>query len=259
MVPDAGPEGLWKHIIGKDDLEHHLIEQNIEQFSHAGAKPFGYTDPGKELGHTGDSQMAQDIFEGKFEHAALSYSAIHALVEQLRRHPAIDNLLEPMVTPEDFKYSFKRVPEKTASSFSGRGIYHYKAYAEGSDDGMSDIQVEVHAAMMMVPLDAGFFPEIWKQAVNVMLEKVPGISRSDKLRIIQLLEADLNQVLRISFARNITSPAKEHKIILSENQYIRAHKTCMTPLLNKLLKIQLIIQNKVEGIVFYNDSKSAMI
>jgi hypothetical protein len=118
-VPDAGPEGLWKHIIGKDDLEDHIIERNIEQFSHAGATPFGYTDLGKELGHTGDSQFAQSIFEGTLEHTALSDSAIQAIVEQLRKHPAIDNILKPVVTPEDFKYAFKCVPEKTASSFSG--------------------------------------------------------------------------------------------------------------------------------------------
>jgi hypothetical protein len=64
--------------------------------------------------------------------------------------------------------------------------------------------------MMNVPLDTGFCPERWKQAVDVMLEKVPGIPRSDKLRIIQLLEADINQVLRIAFARNITRLAKDH-------------------------------------------------
>jgi hypothetical protein len=46
-VPDAGPEILWKHSIGKDDLEDHLIELNVEQFSHAGATQFGYTDLGK--------------------------------------------------------------------------------------------------------------------------------------------------------------------------------------------------------------------
>jgi hypothetical protein len=53
--------------------------------------------------------------------------------------------------------------------------------------------------MMYVPLDAGFCPSRWKHDVDVMLEKIPGVSRSDKLRIIQLLEADLNQVLRIAF------------------------------------------------------------
>jgi hypothetical protein len=91
--------------------------------------------------------------------------------------------------------------------------------------------------------------------LDVILEKVPGISRSDKLRIIQLLEADLNQFLRISFARNITRLVKEHEGIISEYQYIRAHKTCMTPMLNKLLTIQLLIQKKVEGIVFDNYAK----
>jgi hypothetical protein len=84
----------------------------------------------------------------------LSDSAIQAIVEQLRKHPAIDNILKPVVTPEDFKSAFKCIPENTVSSFSGRGVHHYKACAEGSDDGMSDIQVEVHAATMTVPLDA---------------------------------------------------------------------------------------------------------
>jgi hypothetical protein len=88
-----------------------------------------------------------------------------------------------------------------------------------------------------------------------MLEKFPGIPRSDKLRIIQLLEADLNQVLRIAFTRNITRLAKDHEGIISEHQYGRAHKTCMTPVLNKLLTVQILIQKKVEGIVFDNDAK----
>jgi hypothetical protein len=101
-----------------------MIDRNIEQFSHAGATPFGYTNLGKELGHTGESQMAQSIFEVTLEHTALSNSAIQEIVEQLRKHPAIDNILKPLVTPEDFKSAFKCVPDKTASSFSGRGVHH---------------------------------------------------------------------------------------------------------------------------------------
>jgi hypothetical protein len=181
--------------------------------------------------------------------------AINAIVAQLRKHPAIDKTLKPVVTPEDFKSAFKCVPEKTASSFSGRGLHHYKSCEEGSDEGLADIQVEVHASMMTVPLDTGFCPERWKQAVNFMLEKIPGILRSDNLRIIQLLEADLNQVLRIEFTRNITRLAKDHEGIISEHQYGRYHKTCMTPVLNKLLTIQILIQKKVDRIVFDNDAK----
>jgi hypothetical protein len=57
-VPDNGPVGIWQQIIGNDALEDHLIKINLEQFSHAGATPFGYTELGKELDHTGDSRMA---------------------------------------------------------------------------------------------------------------------------------------------------------------------------------------------------------
>jgi hypothetical protein len=35
-----------------------------------------------------------------------------------------------------------------------------------------------------------------------MLEKFPGIARTKTLIIIQLLEADLNQLLRAAFERN---------------------------------------------------------
>jgi hypothetical protein len=53
----------------------------------------------------------------------------------------------------------------------------------------------MHAAMMSIPLAEGFCPKRWRQAIDIMLEKIPGFPRINKLRIIQLLEADLNQVL----------------------------------------------------------------
>jgi hypothetical protein len=88
-----------------------------------------------------------------------------------------------------------------------------------------------------------------------MLEKIPGVVRSSKLQIIQLLEADLNQVLRIAFARNIAKLAKNKKGIISDHQYRRSHATRMTPVLHKLLTAQLLIQKRTEGIAFDNNAK----
>jgi hypothetical protein len=79
--------------------------------------------------------------------------------------------------------------------------------------------------------------------------------RSNKLRIIELLKANLNQVLRISFSRNISKLANNNNVIISDHQYGRAHAICMTPVLNKLLTVQLLIQKRTEGIVFDNDAK----
>jgi hypothetical protein len=44
---------VWKQPTGMEEFEEHLIPRNLEQFSHAGATPFGYRPLDKELGHTG--------------------------------------------------------------------------------------------------------------------------------------------------------------------------------------------------------------
>jgi hypothetical protein len=194
--------------------------------------------------------MGEAILDGTFEHDSLTGEALAAILKQLRKHPNVQEIIQPIVTKADFKSAFKCVPEKTASYFSGQGVHHYKACAEGSDDGLADIQLAIHAAMMTVPLDTVFYPERWKKAIDVMLEKIPGVVRYNKLRIIQLLEADLNQVLRIAFARNIAKLAKNNTGIISDHQYGRAHATCMNPVLNKLLTVQLLIQKRTDGTVF---------
>jgi hypothetical protein len=66
---------------------------------------------------------------------------------------------------------------------------------------------------------------------------------------------DLNQVLHIAFSRNISKLANNHKRIISNYQYGRAHATFMTPVLKKLLTVQLLIQKRTEGIVLDNDAK----
>jgi hypothetical protein len=108
---------VWKQLTGKEEIEEHLIARNVDQLSHAGTTPIGYTPLGKELGHTGDSHMADDIHNGTLDHEALDDEAINAIVHQLRKHPEIQQILAPIITEEDFKSAFKCVPEKTAPSF----------------------------------------------------------------------------------------------------------------------------------------------
>jgi hypothetical protein len=88
-----------------------------------------------------------------------------------------------------------------------------------------------------------------------MLENIPGVIRNKKIRIIQLLEADLNQVLQAAFTRNISKLAQDKDGISSEHQYGRSHRTCISPILKKLLTIQILIQKRTNGIVFDNDAK----
>jgi hypothetical protein len=199
-------------------MEEQIAHRNVEQFSHAGKTPVGYTELGDALGHTGDSPLAEDILDGKEYHPALTDEVLHTIVKQLRRHPLVQKIIKPVITVEDFRSAIKCVPEKTSSSYSGRGIPHYKACAYNMNDGLTDAMCSIHAAMMSIPLTAGFCTERWKHVIDMMLEKIPCVVRTNKLRIIQMLEADLNQVLKITFSRNITKLVRDNEGVISNHQ-----------------------------------------
>jgi hypothetical protein len=106
---------VWTKIGNKEEVESHLIDRNVKQFSHAGNTPFGYTDLGKELGHTGDSDMCENILNGTLEHECMDNEAIRAIFGQLKRHPTIQGILKPIVTTADSpasNASWKRRPHR---------------------------------------------------------------------------------------------------------------------------------------------------
>jgi hypothetical protein len=130
----------------------------------------------------------------------------------------VQQIGKTIATPEDFTLCFKCVLERTASSYSGRSVPHCKVCTHIKEEGICELLASVYASMMKVPLYAGFCPERWRKAIDVILEKIPGVIHNKKLRIIQLLEADLSQVLRFAFARNISKLAQDKDGIVSDNQ-----------------------------------------
>jgi hypothetical protein len=137
----------------------------------------------------------------------------------------------------------------------GRSAPHYKACTDGSKDWLADTLAEIHAEMATIPLKTRFCPERWRHAEDIILEKIPGIARTNKLRIIQLLESNLNQVLIAAFARNIMKLAQNHEGVISEHQYGRSHRTYISSILNKLLTIQILIKKWTNEIIFDNGTK----
>jgi hypothetical protein len=68
--------------------------------------------------------MADAILDGIFEHDSMRDEALAVILEQLRKNPNVQEIIQPIITEENFKSAFKCVPNKTASSFSGRGVHH---------------------------------------------------------------------------------------------------------------------------------------
>jgi hypothetical protein len=98
-VPGADPR-TWSRVDTKEELEELLINRSIEQFSHAGNTPFVYTTMGDELGHTGDTPMADDVYTGTLKHRSLVDHDIKTIVTQFHKHHLLLKMINPVVNTE---------------------------------------------------------------------------------------------------------------------------------------------------------------
>ena len=97
------------------------------------------------------------------------------------------------ITASDYILYHKRIREATSSSPSGLHLGHGKAAA------FSDILAQTHATQMNLIIRSGIHPTRWGTALQVLLEKVARVCMVDKLRSIQLYEADLNWFMKFIF------------------------------------------------------------
>jgi hypothetical protein len=71
----------------------------------------------------------------------------------------------------------------------------------------------MYTTMMDLPMKHKFSPLRWQNAIQVLLEKDKGRPNIERLRTIQLVEADLNMVLRIIYGRRLVHHAEDHKLL----------------------------------------------
>lgn len=119
--------------------------------------------------------------------------------------PGIDPI-DITITGYDFQTSFKTLPENTASS-PCRHLTHYKVFAQ------DDVLSSIIAYMISLPFRLGFAPTRWLKAIQVMLEKDRGPPLITRLRVIQLLEADMNLAFRVLWGRRLVYHALSHNAL----------------------------------------------
>jgi hypothetical protein len=107
-----------------------------------------------------------------------------------------------VVTTEDFISCFGCIPDKTSSSPSFRHLGHYRSCIDSKDE-LTALLADVHTSI--------------PQSIDIMLENFSGDARINKLRIIKLLKADLNQVLRSAFTIHISKLSQGTPGIVSEH------------------------------------------
>ena len=254
VYDDNGNIKETKILTSPESINDALFKQQYKQFGQAQHTPCVEGElsdilPPFDL----PADIADLILDGNFDSKSRiqePMQAIHTFFDHLQRpHHSDGSEIDITITPEDFMTGFKKVKEATSSSPSGRHMGHYKAAMKNKRI------VEMYATMMDLPMKYKFAPERWTRAIQVLLEKDKGRPNVERLRTIQLVEADLNMVLKIIFGRRLVYHAEDRDFLPKSQFGSRPGIACISTVLLKTLSFDLIRQLRQDACVFNNDAK----
>ncbi len=251
-------------VYNASEIHETILRRNVRHFGQSQVTPFGGGDRATGLGETSDSASASALLQGTYDYRLreLSQECQHWL-QQLKEQPAVAAGAKVSVKIDDATFidGWKKLRESTSSSPSGRHFGHYKTAVvvsrlpEAHPAYFPQLS-HLHAAMCHFPVKHGFAPKRWCESTNVMLEKIEGNPRLDKLRVIHLLEADFNYVLRLVWGKRLVSFAEDRGYLGEEQGGNRSGRKANDQCLEKILVYDNARLTRTALITIDNDAKS---
>ena len=127
---------------------------------------------------------------------------------------------------------------------------HYKVLAK--DKGLTHIL----ARAITLPFQHGFSPTRWRTAIQFILEKEPEYPLITILRVIQLLEADMNFTFCLLWGKLLVHHALAKNALTPLNFGDRPGCRVHSALLLKTLSYDYIRYTRLNAIIFNNDAKA---
>ena len=204
----------WKALSNEDDMVHKLLQRNSTHLSMSGDTPFARGLLSDAVGLDGESAGVDEMLQGTYSIDAQNMTPLMASNEMksflaalklptsgITGGPIPD--MPSTITLQQFKDIFNATKEQTASSPSGLHYGHYKASCE------SDQLAQVHLLFMVLPFQVGIPLTRWNNSLHCMIQKKakPFIN---KLRIVQLYEADFNSLLKYLLGRRLMVHSEKH-------------------------------------------------
>ena len=143
----------------------------------------------------------------------------------------------------DFIHHWGGSREKTASSLSGRHFGHYKAASRSRQ------LSEIHASFLHVASLSGICLKRWAKGLTIMIEKLKGVIRVDKLRALLLMEADFNSLNKLIFSSRMIRSSEQHKRVPEELFGSRKKLSAILVVVNKRLVTDTFRQKRRSGAI----------
>ena len=174
----------------KEDIEWEIQRECENRFQLGHSAPITRSLLGEELCYFQNPQIAEQILNGTYPIPDDMDNPTALMITEMGRIGGIlrhgEHSIITDVTQQEYQHYFGRINENTSSSPSGLHLGHDKAAAQ------NDELSAIFALQMNTIVQSGIQPSRWEVALQVMLEKIAGVCLVDKLRSIQLYEADYN-------------------------------------------------------------------
>ena len=242
-----------KIISGSSEVEEHLLHRNWSQLRQAANTPFADGELGEYIGWDGTGDMANRIVEGKpLPEIAHKHPVIQKYIEGMAmKAPNIKDTSDINITIEKYRRFWIKKRETTATSPFGLHIGHFKSVVGTENE---DI-LEVHYRLMLLPFKFAMIPLRWARTVQVLLEKDIGRPWTNRLRIIELFDSQLNAGLQMIFGKAMIENGLEHNQIHPSAYGSVPKRTAQDAAMEKVMSLDIIRITKRTGAIFDCDAK----
>ena len=196
LVPGAAVDS-WVRLEEPSCIEDAILKQNQQDLEYAQQCPFLQSPLKEYLGNIGATSGADAFLQGTAQVDTSGYPnqlEVDTLLANLQK--VTEHTLELVPTDKEYRTSYRKIRESTASSPSGLHYGHYKAAVE------TDVGKKVLHRLATLPFEHGLSLKRWQQSLHFMLQK-KDLPYINKLRIIQLFEADFNTTLKLIYSREL--------------------------------------------------------
>ena len=172
----------------------------------------------QKLGFLADTSFAKSVVDGTFVEDPLLDEYTNKFLVAIDRRPTLPTF-SAGVEKADFQGYWKGSRERTSSSMSRRHFGHYKA-AVGND-----LLSEIHSSLLHIASRNGVFLTRWIKGLSVVLEKLKGVIKVNKVRAILLMEADFNSLNKLIFGHRMIQQCEANNRFPDE---IYGSRSCMS-------------------------------
>lgn len=260
LIPS--PDDTLTPILDASEIEHAIHQRNLGHFRQADETIFARGILPDTLGPYGTNAQAKEILNGKIPDSLSEITpAARDILQKCIKLPDTP-IISNKISSKDYVGGYKRWNERTSTSPSGLHLGHDKAALRQlttpseNERTFADKYFSVKALFMNIALQNTIVYERWTVVVNAMIEKIPGRPRLDKLRVIHLLESDLNMAMGILWGRRLLQQAETLGRLGEAQSGSRSDKRCQDVLLFKHSMYSVLRLTKSNGSTFDNDAKS---